>query len=47
MTAFHNKITESVEKRRAVDVIYVDFSKAFDKITQGPPLTTLETYELG
>ena len=28
----HNKIIEELEKSNNVDVIYVDFAKAFDKV---------------
>lgn len=41
------EISDSVEKWRAADVIYLDFNKALDKIGHTPPLTTLERYELG
>lgn len=47
VTAFYNEITEPAEKGRAADVVYFDFSKAFDAITRRPPLTALERYELG
>ena len=31
----HNKILEELEKSNNVDVIYVDFAKAFDKVDHG------------
>lgn len=47
VTGFYNEISESVEKWRAADVVYLDFNKASDTISHSPPLTTLERYELG
>ncbi|XP_038671336.1 uncharacterized protein LOC119975618, partial [Scyliorhinus canicula] len=32
---FFEKVTEQVDKGRAVDVVYMDFSKAFDKVPHG------------
>lgn len=42
-TTFYNKITETVEKGRAADVVYLGFSKAFDIVTHISSLTTLES----
>lgn len=47
VTGFYNEISESVEKWRAADVVYLDFNKALDTINHRAPLTTLERYELG
>lgn len=47
VTGFYNEISESVEKWRAADAVYLDFNKALDTINYRPPLATLERYELG
>ena len=39
----HNKILEELEKSNNVDVIYLDFAKAFDKIDHGILLNKLKT----
>ena len=31
----HNKISQELEKSNDVDVIYLDFAKAFDKLDHG------------
>lgn len=33
MIMFYNKITGLVEEERAVDIVYLDFSKAFDMVS--------------
>lgn len=32
LTAFHNKVMNSVDEERAVDMVYLDVSKAFDSL---------------
>ena len=32
LTEFFEEVTKCVDEGRAVDVIYMDFSKAFDKV---------------
>ena len=38
----HNKILEKLEKSNNVDVIYLDFAKAFDKVNHGILLNKLK-----
>ena len=38
----HNKILEELEKSNNVDVIYLDFAKAFDKVDHGILLNKLK-----
>ena len=38
----HNKILEELEKSNNVDVIYLDFAKAFDKVDHGKLLRKLK-----
>ena len=38
----HNKILEELEKSNNVDVIYLDFAKAFDKVDRGILLNKLQ-----
>ena len=38
----HNKILEELEKSNNVDVIYLDFAKAFDKVDLGILLNKLK-----
>jgi len=39
-----DEVTASVYKRKATDVIYVDFCKAFDMLPHNIRATKLETY---
>ena len=41
----HNKIFEELEKSNNVDVIYLDFAKAFDKVDHGILLNKLKKME--
>ena len=38
----HNKILEELQKSNNVDVIYLDFAKAFDKVDHGILLNKLK-----
>ncbi|CAM5123271.1 unnamed protein product, partial [Eretmochelys imbricata] len=42
LISFFEKVTEFVDKRNAVDLIYLDFSKAFDTVPHGELLVKLE-----
>jgi len=46
MIAFYNKVISLMVKRRAVEVVYLDFSKAFDSVSRNIIIDKLTKYRL-
>jgi len=46
MTAFHDDMTGWTDERRAVDALYLDFSKAFDTVSHNILLKKLRKCRL-
>ena len=47
LMAFYNEMTGSVDEGRAVDVIYLDFSKAIDAVSHNIIIDKLTKYKFG
>ena len=47
MLEFLDKVTEGINEKESVDVIFLDFAKAFDKVPHRRLLTKLEAHGLG
>ncbi|PKU47497.1 rna-directed dna polymerase from mobile element jockey-like [Limosa lapponica baueri] len=46
LISFYDKVTHLVDEGKAVDIVYVDFSKAFDTISHSIPLEKLAAHGL-
>ncbi|GAB0186434.1 mitochondrial enolase superfamily member 1 [Grus japonensis] len=46
LISFYDKVTHSVDEGKAVDVVYLDFSKAFDTISHSILLEKLAAHSL-
>ena len=47
LLAFWNAVTENLDKNNPVDVIYLDFSKAFDKVSHQLLIQKLDKFKMG
>ena len=47
LIAFYNEMTSSVDERRAVDVVYLDFSEALNTVSYSILIDKLMKYRLG
>ncbi|PKU31077.1 rna-directed dna polymerase from mobile element jockey-like [Limosa lapponica baueri] len=46
LISFYDKVTHLVDEGKAVDVVYLDFSKAFDTVSHSTPLEKLAAHGL-
>lgn len=47
LIAFYNELTSLMDKRRALDVVHLDFSKVFDTVSNTILINKLTKYRLG
>ena len=46
MIEFFEEVTKMIDEGRAVDVVYMDFSKAFDKVPHGRLMQKVKSHEI-